>query len=87
MVRTGMCRGQCQHQSAWLRSRKVFGYGSEYNQRTAGFSIGFRLPGFHFGYSFLTRSHLSKKLQEVQQSVAVFLLRGFRSDRPSWMRR
>ena len=27
-------------------------------QGTAGFSLLFHLPGFHFGYLFLTRSHL-----------------------------
>ena len=34
------------------------GYGSKQNhQGTAGFSLWFHLPGFHFRYAFLTHSH------------------------------
>ena len=36
-----------------------YGYGSELNHhRTAGFSPWFHLPGFQFGYLFLTHSHI-----------------------------
>ena len=35
-------------------------YGSNLNhQGTAGFSLWFHLPGFHFGYLFLTHSHIT----------------------------
>ena len=37
----------------------TFGYGSKLNyQGTAGFSPSFYVPGFHFGYMFLTHRHL-----------------------------
>ena len=36
------------------------GCGSKYNhQGTADFSLWFHLPGFHFGYAFLTHSHMN----------------------------
>ena len=41
----------------------LFGYGSrsKLNHRgTAGFCLWFHLPGFHFGYLFLTHSHLGR---------------------------
>ena len=38
-----------------------FGYGSKLNhQGTAGFSPCFHLPGFHFGYIFLTHGYLAE---------------------------
>ena len=43
-----------------------FGYGSQLDhQGTAGFSLCFHLPGFHFGYLFLTHTHLFSPLQFV----------------------
>ena len=39
---------------------KHMGCGSKLNhQGTAGFSPCFLLPGFHFGYHFLTHSHIN----------------------------
>ena len=36
-----------------------YGYGSRLNHhRTAGFSLCFHLPGFRFGYLFLTNTHI-----------------------------
>ena len=41
-------------------------YGSKLNhQGTAGFGPCFHLPGFHFGYIFLTHSHMSPKILVV----------------------
>ena len=41
-----------------------FGYGSKLNhQGTAGLSPCFHLPGFHFGYLFLTHSHFRRGFQ------------------------
>ena len=38
----------------------LHGYGSKLNhQGTAGFSPCYHLPGFHFGYTFLTQSHMT----------------------------
>ena len=49
----------------WLKQRRPSaspnGYGSKLNhQGTAGFSPCFHLPGFHFGYIFLTHSQIRK---------------------------
>ena len=45
------------------------GCGSKLNhQGTPGFNPGFHLPGFHFGYPFLT--HIAGCLLEPQDAVA-----------------
>lgn len=38
-------------------------------KKTAGFSICVHLPGFHFGYVFLTRSHFEINQQIMWQRV------------------
>ena len=48
-------------------------------QGKACFSHGFRLPGFHFGYPFLTHSHAQSPLQGAERwwAWAVALRRVF----------
>ena len=60
------------------------GYGSKLNhQGTAGFSPCFHLPGFHFGYIFLTHSQVTNKkdVMRVSQGIgtAGFVAPGQRS--------
>ena len=50
----------CQTSFSPTKGSHLFGYGSKLNHEiwTAGFSTCVHLPGFRFGYIFLTHSHL-----------------------------
>ena len=62
--------------AAWHTTRSAhpspltLGYGTKFShQGTAGFSPWFHLPGFHFGYPFLTHSHFNLKVKGLKTLI------------------
>ena len=59
------------------------------HQGTAGFGHGFHLPGFHFGYPFLTHSHLKyprHRLPSTRKTNSGRLISGLIGQRPRLFR-
>ena len=55
---------------AVLRPRMGMGQNTTTRNRTAAFSLWFPLPGFHFGYAFLTHSQISPWARQTENRRA-----------------